>query len=71
MAAPTQARGAVLTRATARRLEEFLGFRHFFRHSYSFFLRWERMEPLVEAIRELWQEIQIEVERFLGDPTAS
>ncbi len=71
MVVPTQEREAVLTRQTALRLKDFLGFRHFFRHSYSFFLEWERMQPLVEAAPELWQATRAEIERFLATLTAS
>jgi len=35
-------RPAVLQRETARRLEEYLRFRHLFRHAYGFDLEWER-----------------------------
>lgn len=71
MVVPTQEREAVLTGSTALRLTDFLGFRHFFRHSYSFFLDWERMQPLVEAASELWQATRAEIGLFVASLTAS
>lgn len=37
MTHPTSTRQMVLRTTTARRLADYLGFRHFYRHSYSFF----------------------------------
>lgn len=31
-------------------LNKLLGFRHFFRHAYSFSLKWENMEPLIKML---------------------
>lgn len=31
-------------------LAKLLGFRHFFRHAYSFSLKWENMEPLIQIL---------------------
>jgi len=31
-------------------LAKLLGFRHFFRHAYSFSLKWENMEPLIHIL---------------------
>lgn len=33
-------------------LAKLLGFRHFFRHAYSFSLKWENMEPLIQILIE-------------------
>lgn len=33
-------------------LSNYLSFRHFFVHAYSFTLRWEDLEPLVDSLRE-------------------
>lgn len=38
MTEPTSSRKPVLMTETAHRLASYLGFRHFYRHSYSFFL---------------------------------
>lgn len=39
-------------------LEELLGFRHFFRHSYTFSLKWEYMESLMRAVPETNNKIR-------------
>ncbi len=31
-------------------MAKLLGFRHFFRHAYSFSLKWENMEPLIQIL---------------------
>lgn len=45
-------------------LLKYLGFRHFFRHSYSFHLKWERMEELVNPIRTVWEKFKAEILAF-------
>ena len=52
MADETAARGAVISRNLHERLQEYLRFRHVFRHAYTFYLDWEEMAPLVLALEE-------------------
>jgi hypothetical protein len=33
-----------------------LGFRHFYRHGYSFFLEWDELEELVTPLAEVWDQ---------------
>jgi len=47
------------------KLEEYLSFRHFIRHSYSSELKWKEMAPLVEDINEIWDKIKSNFEMFL------
>lgn len=54
MTRSTAIRGPVLTTGTAHRLVEYLGFRHFYRHSYSFFLDWDELERLVTPLADVW-----------------
>jgi hypothetical protein len=65
MAEPTSHRAPVLTTETAHRLADYLGFRHFFRHSYSFFLDWDELEKLVTPLAEVWGQVKNELELFL------
>lgn len=58
-------RKAVLTPETSSRLSEYLAFRHFFRHAYSFFMEWDEMEKLVIPLAEVWIITRGEVEAFL------
>ena len=57
-------RKAVLTDYTKKELLKYLGFRHFFRHSYSIHLKWERMEALVNSIRPVWEKFKTEISAF-------
>lgn len=42
-----------------------LGFRHFYRHSYSFLLEWEDLSSLVASLRDIWTEAKKEFREFL------
>jgi len=65
MATSTQKRGPVISEGLKEKLVGYLGFRHFFRHSYSFFLEWEELNRLVMPLNEVWSEVKIEVDNFL------
>jgi len=65
MTGSTENRGSVLTVETAQRLNDYLGFRHFYRHSYSFFLAWNKMEKLVTPLSEVWKQAKGELQLFL------
>src|SRR5437868_4736954 len=43
MAVATEKRAAPLKVETVESLKDYLAFRHFYRHSYSFFLDWQRL----------------------------
>jgi len=47
------------------KLEEYLKFRHFVRHSYGFQLEWERMEDLTNGINTLWETIKKDINIFI------
>lgn len=65
MSQATDERAALLTAETGKRLREYLAFRHFYRHSYSNFLDWQRLALLAAPLPELTQTIQTEVEAWL------
>jgi hypothetical protein len=66
MTEATSSRGPVLAGDTGRRLASYLGFRHFYRHSYSFFLDWEEVERLVIPLLEVWEQTKHELQLFSG-----
>lgn len=66
MAKRSLARKAVLSARLKNHLADYLGFRHFFRHSYSFFLEWEEMEKLVTPLADVWQQVKKEINRFVA-----
>jgi len=60
-----ETRSAVLSEETKDRLLDYLGFRHFFRHTYSIHLEWEEMEDLVKSMGEVWTKFKSEVSVFM------
>ncbi len=65
MTEPTPNRGPLLSAGVFQQLIEYLGFRHFYRHSYSFFLKWERLGLLVTPLPEIWEQTKGEIQQFL------
>ncbi len=65
MLVPGKARPAVLSSKLGDRLEDYLQFRHFFRHSYVFDLHWERMKPLVLGCEETLRLLEEQLDAFL------
>jgi len=49
----------------ADRLVDYLGFRHFYRHSYSFSLEWGKLEKLVVLLEDIWKKLKNEFQVFL------
>jgi hypothetical protein len=39
-------------------MEEYLKFRHFVRHAYSYKLKWEQMEYLINNIENIWKKLK-------------
>jgi hypothetical protein len=46
-------------------LDDYLSFRHFIRNTYSYKIKWERMEHLVLDIDNNWNEIKAEVNNYI------
>ncbi len=66
MTTSTSNRKSVLTEEMSRRLSDYLGFRHFYRHTYSFFMDWEEMEKLVTPLEDVWSRVKSELQTFLN-----
>lgn len=49
-------------------LEEYMGFRHFFRHTYGYTIKWERCSHLFLGLADFWNTIKSEIEKL--DETA-
>jgi len=58
-------RKAVLSEEKIQQLSEYLIFRHFFRHAYSYRLDWDEMKELVLNIETVWAGVKIEILDFL------
>jgi len=65
MTQQTTDRPSVISSKVVQKLADYLGFRHFYRHSYSFFLDWEEMENLVIALPEVWEQTRKALQDFL------
>ena len=69
MTSTTPNRNVVLTVETKIRLQDYLAFRHFYRHSYSFFLDWRRIALLIVPLAEVALTVRAEIEKWLDNPT--
>jgi len=47
-------------------LGDYLSFRHFIRHSYSYQLKWNRMCQLVENLENTWSTLKSDFELFVN-----
>lgn len=47
-------------------LKEYLGFRHVFRHAYSYELDWNRLQPLFSSLAENWNKVKIDLSKFIS-----
>ena len=65
MKQPGTARPAVITEQLAERLDEYLQFRHLFRHSYAFDLDWNSMKPSALGCEDPLKQLERELDRFL------
>ena len=57
-------RPPVISKATYEKLEEYLGFRHLFRHTYGYRLEEDRFIHLAEAVQEVFRGLKEEVVDF-------
>jgi uncharacterized protein YutE (UPF0331/DUF86 family) len=46
-------------------LSNYLSFRHFFIHAYSFTLRWEELKPLVDDLKNVLKSFKSEIYRYV------
>jgi len=46
-------------------LDDYLSFRHFIRNTYSFRIKWERMEDLILNVYENWNKIKTEIVNYI------
>jgi len=62
MAQSSRFRKPLINEKDRSSLLQYLSFRHFFRHAYSFHLDWEQMAPLVNQINSVWTGIRPAIE---------
>ena len=66
MTQKTPKRTQVISEEMAQKLADYLGFRHFYRHSYSFFLEWGEVEKLVIPLQKMWMQLKEELSQFVS-----
>lgn len=59
-------RPAVLSDKSAEQLEAYRMFRHFYRHSYSYFLSWDELESLVISLPQVWEDLKEDLHQFIA-----
>lgn len=69
MAKSMQERDIAISDDLKEKLVPYLAFRHFYRYSYSFFLKWYELEKLVDPIFEVWEEFKTELNIFMDSLT--
>lgn len=62
----TDKRKPVLDDLLYEPLSNYMGFRHFFRHTYGYHLRWDLAKPLFENITTVWTSIKNCFLNFIG-----
>jgi hypothetical protein len=65
MSTPTPLRSPVLTEETVAQLIDYLSFRHFYRHSYSHLINWNKLKQLVLPMPALWLQVKRELQHFI------
>ena len=63
----TERRAPVVDEKLHERLVEYLGFRHFFRHSYPMQLNWQLMEGLTKNLRKIHEELAASLKGFIEE----
>ncbi|MBE2223485.1 MAG: hypothetical protein IAF02_18235 [Anaerolineae bacterium] len=64
MGAANDSRDAVLPLVLLSQIQDYLAFRHFYRHAYSFFLRWEELQALVLPLTAVWSQTKRALNQF-------
>ncbi len=65
MAVPVEGiRPRVIDEKLEAKLEEYLRFRHLFRNIYGFELKWDRCQPLVENLDQVFSDLKEQIDKF-------
>lgn len=63
MTESTSIRDPIISEVIKEKLVDYLAFRHFFRNSYSFFLKWNELKELTALVMIVWSEFKVEINR--------
>ena len=67
IASENSKRDAVVEEDLYLKLREYATFRHFYRHAYSFQLKWEKLKPLVDDIHIVWKSVKESLVRLIEE----
>lgn len=65
MASENGIRDEIIDEDLYLKLREYATFRHFYRHAYSFQLNWEKMQPLIDNVHIVWNEVKQRLINFI------
>jgi uncharacterized protein YutE (UPF0331/DUF86 family) len=65
MASDTSKRKAVISDELFKKLNLYLGFRHFFRHSYAFQFKWKKIKELILELADVYAQFKEEINMFI------
>ena len=66
MASENSSRNEIVNEELYLKLREYATFRHFYRHTYSFQLDWDKMKNLVDNIHIVWEEVKQVLKDFIN-----
>ena len=61
----TEKRPAILKNENRENLKDYLSFRHFFRHAYSYNIKWDKLKPLFNNANNIWEEIKNDINEHI------
>lgn len=65
MATKNKYRNAIIDKKIYLSLREYATFRHFYRHSYSYQISWNKMKYLIDDIFDIWSDFKISIQNIL------
>ncbi|TYB31253.1 MAG: hypothetical protein FXF47_05095 [Candidatus Mcinerneyibacterium aminivorans] len=58
------AKDRILKKSSINLLEDYMGFRHFFRHAYTFQIKYKYIKKLIYPLQKRWENIKKEIRTF-------
>lgn len=66
MCIKTENRTPVLSESLKAVLLDYMNFRHFFRHSYGYSIKWDKVSHLFLGLEENWNKVKLELTNFIN-----
>ena len=67
MTVSTYERDPIISEGLKEKLADYLAFGHFFRNSYSFWLKWNELKKLTDPVMTVWLEFKIGLKTFMDN----